>query len=1537
MSQKRFISFGILLLIVLTGPVSSFAQVNLQTGSAVFSIPMFSWQDNQSRLTSQVALSYNSGNGLKVNDVASDEGQGWGLVQGGVITRLQAGLPDDQQAYIGTDPNSNGTENDQDISKYPAGWLYETVWPGNGCPNALTKYPIYKGQNMLYSEHNITSEDRQQDYFSFQFNGKAGIFVLDSLGSGHSLGDNRLIIKYQTANLTGQNIRTTITSFTIQDADGLIYTFAALAKEQILHEDYCDNHLTAPMKQPSFSGGNVYYQAGFTNSQLVYPNIITSWYLTSITDPLVTPQRQITFGYNPRTINNTAGADVTYNLNGNYSTVSTKTSMTNSLAIGWINFPDSHVVVFHYATPRVDLSGDTALSTVDISYKGNAISEYQLNTTYFILNRYGTPSNSYENSVARLCLRGIKKIGAYLKADSPPYIFDYYLGSSTADDFVPPPFFYAKDIWGFYNGNNSVDANGNPVPLNTTVYQLNNTQLEGLCFYNPSNPSQPVLNPKTGYAQNGLLRQIIYPTGGTLSYTYTQNTGLFNTSSSVVSTVGGVHVSQTQSTDGGFSNGCSNPIITNYNYLSVDNTNIPSLWGLEMPVNEVTTGNLYHSEGLKWHWTLSCQSILGCCYWKYLYPGILSELQAVSLTSFQEVMQALAPYLGVVNIITNVMDVCTVAGGSTGFLAIAAVVVDAIGALLTIGFTCFSGDNQRNATYHIFYNTDLNGASPLPTQFYRVSVVEGTGGIGKTVHCFTDSLDYPLWIGGGQNTDFSNQQRFAPWAYGLPKYDSVYDVNNNPIKSTTYEYQFYSYAIGLGGSFLKTGNANGPYLTSCKCSVINSYSQNNTDWTDPNQYNVNYLAPGTSVITSNGDQTTDVYEAISGRAELQSKTDNVFRVTDATQDVQTITNYTYDETNFQVNNITTTRSDGNVVEKQLYYPDNYSTTKNTQIQALLQNNILNEPIDVAEYLGYGESMLNEKVNVYSTLANGNIVPATVLEQRFATPTSATLYSPDSYNPSSYHTIQTVTFSSTGDAIGVKDEGGRTVTNIYGVYDKYIVASVVNADPILDKSAYTSFEFGDFGGWYLSSTSGGPATPTYSSSAITGTESLVLNGVVLSAPLNPSDEYTLSFWATGTISVGGAVITKSQPTINGFTYYEYDIPAGPSLVSFSGNSTIDELRLYPKMARMKTTTYDPLIGETSECDENNRITYYAYDNLGRLQFVQDEYHNILKAYEYNNVSAAKQNGCPGTYNNKELSEVLTKSCSSGYLGQSTTYTVPANQFSSTISQQDADIQAEIYLLTNGQASINNNSSLSCQQIFYNIDHNAVFYDQSCPEGYDGNGLTYDVPAGKYWSIISQPDADQRAINELNANGQAYADAQGSNACTLDNNPDWTQVPGNPTTCGVLNGTAYTMDWAIDMNPNSSSYNTGSWQPISAYGGSCPLTTIYAKLTIQNVTYDDSGDSWGDLVVNFYLDAAGTQPAYANGLTINYEEQVSCSISNNGGTYQLSSNPLYGASVVLGSQVALAYTEPYEQGDGTEVSETCDVYYGSLSGTGFIGIN
>src|SRR5690348_9826736 len=122
-AKQEIVNFGRLMCLLAGLFVFCFrsqAQVNLQTGGATFSLPMFNWQDNKSRLNSMVAFSYNSGNGLQVNDVASNVGQGWNLYAGGSISRMQVGEPDDQQGY-------EHSLSELDLAKYPPGYLYAAV------------------------------------------------------------------------------------------------------------------------------------------------------------------------------------------------------------------------------------------------------------------------------------------------------------------------------------------------------------------------------------------------------------------------------------------------------------------------------------------------------------------------------------------------------------------------------------------------------------------------------------------------------------------------------------------------------------------------------------------------------------------------------------------------------------------------------------------------------------------------------------------------------------------------------------------------------------------------------------------------------------------------------------------------------------------------------------------------------------------------------------------------------------------------------------------------------------------------------------------------------------------------------------------------------------------------------------------------------------------------------------------------------------------------------------------------------------------
>jgi len=164
-------------------------------------------------------------------------------------------------------------------------------------------------------------------------------------------------------------------------------------------------------------------------------------------------------------------------------------------------------------------------------------------------------------------------------------------------------------------------------------------------------------------------------------------------------------------------------------------------------------------------------------------------------------------------------------------------------------------------------------------------------------------------------------------------------------------------------------------------------------------------------------------------------------------------------------------------------------------------------------------------------------------------------------------------------------------------------------------AYTSFEADGTGNWTI------PSSIVDPTSSITGTQSYNLtNGSISKSGLTSSATYIISYWSrTGSsYTVTGSTAIKQGKTIaiNGasWTYFEHTVTATTS-VTVSGSGDIDELRLYPKGALMTTYTYSPLIGMSSSCDVDNRVTYYFYDGLNRLRYIKDQDGNILKTIQY----------------------------------------------------------------------------------------------------------------------------------------------------------------------------------------------------------------------------------------------------------------------------------------------------------------------------------
>jgi hypothetical protein len=90
--------------------------------------------------------------------------------------------------------------------------------------------------------------------------------------------------------------------------------------------------------------------------------------------------------------------------------------------------------------------------------------------------------------------------------------------------------------------------------------------------------------------------------------------------------------------------------------------------------------------------------------------------------------------------------------------AIVAVILDVLATMFNIIITC-TADVEKTETVNVYYNSDLNGSNPLPAQFKRVEITEGSGSNGRTIMEFTSSDDYPLWHVA--NPSLSMKQRYA--------------------------------------------------------------------------------------------------------------------------------------------------------------------------------------------------------------------------------------------------------------------------------------------------------------------------------------------------------------------------------------------------------------------------------------------------------------------------------------------------------------------------------------------------------------------------------------------------------------------------------------------------------------------------------------------------------------------------------------------------------------------------------------------------------
>ncbi|MEZ0182555.1 DUF5977 domain-containing protein [Flavobacterium oncorhynchi] len=137
----------------------------------------------------------------------------------------------------------------------------------------------------------------------------------------------------------------------------------------------------------------------------------------------------------------------------------------------------------------------------------------------------------------------------------------------------------------------------------------------------------------------------------------------------------------------------------------------------------------------------------------------------------------------------------------------------------------------------------------------------------------------------------------------------------------------------------------------------------------------------------------------------------------------------------------------------------------------------------------------------------------------------------------------------------------------------------------------------------------------------------------------------------------------------------------------------------------------------------------------------------------------RSNCITVYKNEFVLGFFSKNdCDLGGIPAQQIFGIGRGEYTSTISQADADAKAQAELPIRGQAYANEHGYCT----YKNKERFGYFQKTNCPYPFTGEYMLYYVPEGKY-SGSSQEEADRIAELDIDAYGQDYVNTQGS--CTF----------------------------------------------------------------------------------------------------------------------------------------------------------------------------
>jgi hypothetical protein len=471
--------------------------VSMYTGTPNVSVPMYTHQGRELNLP--INLSYDA-SGVKVNQRSTLTGLGWNLQVGGRISRQVNGLPDDFHPSQGNTGgyiswyNSSLAANMIEYAKPEYAFSFE-----NGGSKTYTNDTDAKAYLTFLRDVHEQKYETQPDYYNLNVMGLNDTFVFDlSTKEPFSLNNPNIKIQVTSGSLASANNEGAVT-FKVTSDNGTIYTFDATEHTRTTKTNDNGSHF--------MYGVNVYYNS--------------SWYLTKIESPLGKDIYE--FEYASYTDNRTREytpvitevativADQVTDRTSAPSYTSRTTDIYDKKYVRKIWHNDK---VIAEVTIANDFEGgpDAAIDKIEIFSDGNTTSGttlakvFDLNYSYFKTSPGVNPVTAGDEQVR------LKLDEVVIKDADQDLVYNYEFDYDTQDGIASLTS-NAQDYLGFYNG-----ADNNPGLIRSSQGESAYPPSYGLVFSGSSSGADRY--PNFVEAKKGILTKIKYPTGGYSEFEY---------------------------------------------------------------------------------------------------------------------------------------------------------------------------------------------------------------------------------------------------------------------------------------------------------------------------------------------------------------------------------------------------------------------------------------------------------------------------------------------------------------------------------------------------------------------------------------------------------------------------------------------------------------------------------------------------------------------------------------------------------------------------------------------------------------------------------------------------------------------------------------------------------------------------------------------------------------------------------------------------------------------------------------------------------